>query len=106
MATANFPDGNKYVSIVELIIYIPTFFLALFLLFRLGWKKTSAWMYTIVLCLLRIIGAILQLISINHPSKSLIEGVFICEFVGLSPLLFATLGLDSRMSVVSFSYFS
>lgn len=99
MATngANFSDGNKWVSIVELIIYIPIFFLAFFLLIRLGLKKTSAWMYTIVLCLLRIIGSILQLISIDHPSQGIIEGVFICEFVGLSPLLFATLGLNSRL---------
>lgn len=98
MATNEYPSvGNKYVSIVELIIYIPTFLLAFFLMFRLGLTKTSAWIYTIVLCLLRIIGSILQLISINNPSQGLDEGVLICEFVGLSPLLFTTLGLLSRL---------
>ena len=88
--------GNKTVSIIELIVYIPTLFLATIVTFRLGWKKSSGWTYTTILCLLRVVGAICQLVSIHHPSHELIETTLIIDFVGLSPLLFATLGLLSR----------
>lgn len=86
-----------YVSIVELIIYVPCLVLAVLVCLRHGWRRSGGWFYTFVLCLVRIIGAICQLITYTSPSKGLYQAVFTIDSIGLSPLLLATMGVINRL---------
>src|SRR3954467_12272430 len=85
------------VAIGELVVYIPSFFIAFFLAFRHGFHKSSGWYFLIVFSLARIIGPCMQLAAINNPSVSLYTGALILQNVGLSPLILATLGFLSRV---------
>jgi hypothetical protein len=85
------------VAIGELVVYIPSFFIALLLTFRHGFRKSSGWYFLIVFSLARIIGPCMQLAAIKNPSVSLYTGALILQNVGLSPLILATLGLLSRV---------
>ncbi|PQE05583.1 transmembrane protein [Rutstroemia sp. NJR-2017a BBW] len=85
------------VAIGELVIYIPSLFIALLLTFRHGFRRSSGWYFLIVFSLARIIGPCMQLAAINNPSVSLYTGALILQNVGLSPLILATLGLLSRV---------
>ncbi|KAK5996315.1 hypothetical protein PT974_03070 [Cladobotryum mycophilum] len=85
-----------YVSIAELVVYIPCLMLAGLICFRHGVHRASGWIYTLMLCLVRIIGAICQLLTYSNHSSGLFEATLILDSVGLSPLLLATLGMLSR----------
>lgn len=89
----DFRDG---VSILKLIIYLPYLFASIFVCFRQGFMKGSGWIYLSIFCLIRIIGASAQLASINSQSTTPYTIAAICDAIGLSPLLLASLGLISR----------
>ena len=92
--------AREWVSVVELIFYIPTAFVALWTCSRHGFKRSSGWIYTLLLCIIRIAGAICQLLARNNPSNTnLIQAAITIDSIGLSPLLFATLGMLSRLYV-------
>ena len=84
------------VSIAELVVYFPSLLLAFIVCQRHGFHRASGWVFTLILCLIRIIGACCQLATYNNQSSGLLEATFILQFVGISPLLYATLGLISR----------
>lgn len=84
------------VSILELIIYFPCLIVASIICSRHGFSRSSGWVFTLVLCLIRIIGACCQLATYHDQSSGLLEAAFILDSVGISPLLLATLGLLSR----------
>lgn len=84
------------IALVELIFYIPFFFLSAFVCYRHGFSRSSGWIYTFILCIVRIIGGVLQFVSHNDHSAGLLQTIMILDSVGLSPLLLATLGLLSR----------
>jgi hypothetical protein len=84
------------VSIFELIIYFPALVFAAIVCSRHGFARSSGWLYTLILCLIRIIGSCCQLATYSSYSTGLIEAVVILESIGISPLLLATLGLLSR----------
>ncbi|KAF2498019.1 hypothetical protein BU16DRAFT_443044, partial [Lophium mytilinum] len=85
------------VSVFELVIYFPAIVVAAIVCSRHGFGRSSGWIYTLILCLVRIIGACCQLATYsNKTSTGLIETVVILDSVGMSPLLLATLGLLSR----------
>jgi len=86
-----------YVSIAELILYIPTLVLALIACKRHGFHRASGWIYTVILCVLRIIGAICQLLTYTDHSTGLLQATSIIDSIGISPLLLATLGMLSRL---------
>jgi hypothetical protein len=88
--------GHDTIAVLELIFYIPTTFLAIYICFKHGFKRSSGWLYTLILCLIRIIGSVCQFISNKNPSTSLLQTIFILDSVGLSPLLLATLGILNR----------
>ncbi|KAI0813446.1 hypothetical protein GGR55DRAFT_637780 [Xylaria sp. FL0064] len=90
--------AEGYVSIAELIIYIPALVAAIIVCFRHGIHRASGWVYTIVLCMVRIAGAICQLLTYGNPSDSLFQATLILDSIGISPLLFATLGVISRFA--------
>ncbi|KAF2119624.1 hypothetical protein BDV96DRAFT_540673 [Lophiotrema nucula] len=89
--------AREWVSVVELIFYIPTSIVALWICSRHGFRRSSGWIYTLLLCIIRIAGAICELSSWNNPSNtSLMHATIIIDSIGLSPLLLATLGMLSR----------
>jgi hypothetical protein len=88
--------AHDTIAVLELIFYIPTIFPAIYLCIKHGFKRSSGWLYILILCLIRIIGSICQFISNKNPSKGLLQTIFILDSVGLSPLLLATVGLLGR----------
>ncbi|KAI0133978.1 hypothetical protein BJ170DRAFT_575507 [Xylariales sp. AK1849] len=84
------------VSVIELVFYFPALIASSILVLRLGSSRSAGWTYTLAICLIRIIGSITQLVSMNSPSTGIITAMFILDSVGVSPLLFATIGLLSR----------
>jgi hypothetical protein len=89
--------SQGYVSIAELIVYIPLGILAACVCVRHGFSKSSGWVYTAILCVLRIIGAVCQLLTYSDHSTGLLQTTVIIDSVGISPLLLATLGMLSRL---------
>jgi len=84
------------ISVFELIVYFPALIVAIFVCSRHGFGRSSGWVFTLVLCLVRIVGACCQLATYHSESRSLLEAVIILDSIGISPLLLATLGLLSR----------
>ncbi|KAF7955764.1 hypothetical protein EAE96_004687 [Botrytis aclada] len=85
------------VEIGELIVYIPSLFLSVFLAFRHGFGRSAGWYFLIIFCLARTIGPCMSLAAISSPSVSLYTGALILQTIGLSPLILTTLGLLSRV---------
>lgn len=95
-------DSRANVSIFELVIYSPLLVAASVLCKRHGFRRSSGWVYILILCIVRIAGSACNLVTYNAPSTSLYQAVFILDSIGISPILFATLGLLTRMYVISF----
>jgi hypothetical protein len=85
------------VAAIEVAVYVPASILAIVICVRHGFNRSSGWIYTLILCIVRIAGAVCQFLSIRDHSNSLIEAKLIIDSIGLSPLLLATLGLLSRL---------
>jgi hypothetical protein len=86
------------VSIAEIIVYVPSLAVAIFLSVRHGFARSSGWMFIIVFCIARLIGPAMQLAEISNPrEQALYEGSAILNNVGFSPLTLAALGLLSRL---------
>jgi hypothetical protein len=84
------------VSIAELIVYLPAIVVSAIVCKRHGFSRSSGWLFTLILCLVRIVGACCQLATYKSESIGLLEAVVIIDSIGISPLLLATLGLLSR----------
>lgn len=87
------------ISILQLIIYIPAFFLSAFLVHRHGIRRSSGFFFVNVFAQARIVGACCDLATISNPSIGLYVAAAICSSIGLSPLLLACTGLLSRAYV-------
>ncbi|ETS81816.1 hypothetical protein PFICI_06818 [Pestalotiopsis fici W106-1] len=90
-------DGRAYVSIAELVIYLPLTLAAVSVCKRHGFERSSGWIYIIMLGIIRVIGAVCNLVTYSSPSVGLYTAVFTLDSIGISPMLFATLGLISRL---------
>lgn len=84
------------ISILGLGTYGPALILAIFVCSRHGFGRASGWVYTLILCLVRVIGACCQLATYHSQSAGLLQATIILDTIGLAPLLLATLGLLSR----------
>jgi hypothetical protein len=91
--------ASDVVAAIELAVYFPASILAIVVCVRHGFNRSSGWIYTLVLCVVRIAGAICQFLSRQDHSNGFIEAKIIIDSIGPSPLLFATLGLLSRLYV-------
>jgi hypothetical protein len=91
--TFDFRDG---VSVLKLVIYTPYLFASLYVCFKMGFMKGSGWIYLSIFCVLRIVGAAAQLATISSHSTTPYTIAAICDAIGLTPLLLASLGLISR----------
>jgi hypothetical protein len=89
--------GRDIVSAIELAFYIPMTFAAIVTCFRHGFNRSSGWVFTLILCVVRIAGAVCQFLSRSNHSTNLITTTIIIDSIGLSPLLLATLGMLSRL---------
>jgi len=63
--------------------------------------RYGSWNYTFTLCLVRVVGAVCQLLMLTNDSTKLLEAVLILQHIGLAPLLLSTLGMLSRLCVFS-----
>lgn len=91
-------DGRGWVAVIELVVYIPALLIALYICRKHGFTRSSGWMYTLILCIVRIAGSICELLTLSNSSTSIIKTMIILDSIGLSPLLLATLGLLSRLN--------
>jgi hypothetical protein len=89
--------ARDIVAAIELAVYIPAAILAVIICVQHGFNRSSGWVYTLILCIVRTAGASCQFLSRQNHSNGLIEAKIIIESIGLSPLLLATLGLLSRL---------
>jgi len=96
MTKITYRDG---VAILQVCGYTPALVGGLFLCLRHGFAKSSGWVFLITLAILRMIGSICELISIDHPSKGVTTTAFICISIGLSPLTLLCMGFLGRVYV-------
>ncbi|CAI7666970.1 unnamed protein product [Penicillium viridicatum] len=90
-------DYRHGISILEIIVYSPTLFLALWMAFHHGFGKSSGWFFFILFCLARIVGSGCYLATIHYPSNlNLYIAWAVCTSLGLSPLILGCIGLLSR----------
>jgi hypothetical protein len=89
-------DGK--IAIAEICVYVPVFLLTLITVFRHGTGRKLGWIYLTIFCLIRLVGAGFKIASNNDPTNSTdLEWATILTFVGLNPLLMASLGLLNRV---------
>ncbi|KAJ6103639.1 hypothetical protein N7486_003861 [Penicillium sp. IBT 16267x] len=88
----------EHIAIAELVIYIPVTLLAIFVVFRHGFHKQLGWIYLCIFGIIRIAGAIMEILSTKTPdNENDKEWALILQSIGLSPLLLSTLGLLKRI---------
>lgn len=90
-------NEEGYVSVGQLAVYTPALLLSILVCIRHGFSRTSGYVYIVVLCVVRIAGAVCQILTYSHPTSGLITAVIVLDTIGISPLLLATLGMLSRL---------
>ncbi|KAL1979277.1 hypothetical protein VTN96DRAFT_6318 [Rasamsonia emersonii] len=86
-------------SILEVVVYIPALFMALWMAYRHGFGRSSGWIFFVIFSLLRVIGSCCYLATISNPtSTNLYITWAVCNSIGLSPLTLACIGLLSRVN--------
>ena len=88
---------REAIAIVQVIFFVPACIGGIILASRHGFAKSSGWVLLITFSLLRLIGAIFEIISVDKPTKPVITGAIVCISIGLSPLTLMALGLTSRV---------
>jgi hypothetical protein len=90
------------IATVQVVFYVLALAGGLLLCLRHGFAKSSGWVLLITFSLLRLIGAIFEIVAIDHPTKQVITGAIVCISIGLSPLALMSLGLMRRVYVFRF----
>ena len=94
-------DKESYLSIVQLIVFIAALCIAIFVCSRHRRRRAAGWIYTLILCVIRILGSFFfQLIAYSKKDESMLKTAVVFDSIGLSPLLFATLGRLSRLQIL------
>ncbi|KAH8429772.1 uncharacterized protein LDX57_007444 [Aspergillus melleus] len=96
MGSVTYRDG---LAILQLIAYLPSFFVAAFLVFRHGIRTSSGFIFLVIFTIVRVVGAACELATINNPSTGIYTAAAICSSIGLSPLLMTCSGLLSRVNL-------
>lgn len=94
MAHVTLSDG---LAIWQLIYYIVALICSIFVSFRHGLARSSGWIFLTIFSLIRVIGCSAQIATITATSDTAETIATILGFLGLSPLLLATLGILSRV---------
>ena len=91
---------REAIAVAILAYYVPGLFISLFVSVRQSLLKQMGFFYLVIFCIIRIAGAILEIMSQKHPSnKTDAEWAAILTSIGLSPLFLATNGLLKRVYV-------
>ncbi len=86
------------ISIAQICVYTPALLVAILLASRHGFGRNAGWLFLILFSLIRILGAALELATINDPTNlNLIVASSTLQNVGLSPLILVMLGLVGRV---------
>jgi hypothetical protein len=90
---------HDVLSIIEIVLYTPAEIVSIFLCIRHGFGINTGWIFLLLLCLIRIAGASPELATIGFPTSiPLRTSAALLSTVGLSPLLFANVGLLIRVN--------
>lgn len=82
------------IAILQLIVFPFILVASLFIWKRTGWRVGSKiWRYPFTLSLIRLAGSIASLISINNDSENVRIAIFVCQLIGIAPLLLAYVGM-------------
>jgi hypothetical protein len=87
------------IAIVQLVFYVPGFSLSILLASRHGFAKSAGWYFLIAFTLVRTVGAICEIISIQSFSVGVFIAALICSSIGLAPLTLLCLSMLSRVYV-------
>lgn len=86
------------ISVLQLIFFFPGLTLSCLLCYQQGLKAVaSCWRFVVILCFLRVCGAICSIIASSNPSEAIITTVIICDLLGLAPLTLMCVGLLNRV---------
>lgn len=95
MAKVTYQDG---IAILQLIVFPFILVASLFIWKRTGWRVgAKIWRYPFTLSLIRLAGSIATLISIDNNSKNVQITIFVCQLIGIAPLLLAYVGIVRLM---------
>jgi len=86
----------EILDIVELIYFIPALVASVFVVLKHGGNRLLGWRFLVLICLFRVVGAILSIVSIHHPSSGIITAADVNNF-GLSAIICTALGLLGRI---------
>ncbi|CAG8248043.1 unnamed protein product [Penicillium nalgiovense] len=99
-------DYRHGISILEIVVYSPTLFISVWMAFHHGFKKSSGWVFFILFCLARIVGAACYLATIQYPSKliytlpGLNDSIMRKTANPLPPKVFQLVGLFALVGVI------
>ncbi|KAI0446105.1 hypothetical protein F4803DRAFT_505630 [Xylaria telfairii] len=89
---------HSIISIVQIIFFLPSLAVAIFLCVRHGFGRNAGWLLLLTFSLIRIIGASLQLATIAQPQNvGLYIGSLTLQGIGLSGFLIMMLALLNRV---------
>lgn len=94
MAHVTLSDG---LAIWQLVYYVVTLICSIFVSFRHGLARSSGWIFLTIFSIIRVVGCSAQIATITATSDTAETIATILGFLGLSPLLLATLGILSRV---------
>ncbi|KAM0253652.1 hypothetical protein ACHAQJ_007164 [Trichoderma viride] len=94
MANFTLSDG---LAIWELIYYVVALVCSVAASYRHGLSRSSGWIFLTILSTIRVIGCSAQVATVTTKSDTVETIATIASFLGLSPLLLATLGILSRV---------
>ncbi|KAK5129409.1 hypothetical protein LTR08_003296 [Meristemomyces frigidus] len=92
-------DVHGDLSAVEIAFFSPALCIAVFVVFRHGFKKNLGWIYLVTLSILRIVGGActLYMEDTGKVSDGLLETAAITSAIGTAPLLLVTMGALERI---------
>jgi hypothetical protein len=85
------------IAIAILAFYAIALVISLIVAFRHGLSRNSGWIFLCIFATIRIVYAGAVLSTISNPTETALTIAEITQFLGLSPLLLASLGLISRL---------
>ncbi|KAI0480528.1 hypothetical protein GGR56DRAFT_671629 [Xylariaceae sp. FL0804] len=85
------------IAVAELIYYLPTGGIAIYLASKHGFRRANGWIFLILMSVIRCVGAGINLAEIHWPDNSTLATTSgTLQSIGLSPLILAALGLIHR----------
>lgn len=90
----------NYISVVQILVYVPIVAISIILCLRHGWGAEAGWSLLLFFSLSRVVGASLQLATTAQPHNiGLLFGALTLQGVGVSDLIILLLALIKRALV-------